>query len=307
MLYLDINEEKTLTFEVEINGVGCDEMYGVVRFAHEDIEYGFPALVETNKITALIKPLKEIFPHIKNGTVVEARLDLNTETHYFNPWAGQIKVQAPISVEAKLEDDVKDPKPFGVTAKVVVSEEKVTKTPKKKSIEELKDKLKDKLKNVTEKEMIQYMERAGTKNPQIQQMLLSEARQNAAKGGNFGVFKYIVKTLKKGKVVSEFDTSEEKMLASEEEAYKKRLMSMIADDTVKTKKAGPIALNEKDRLKKKMKSITQEQVYKYMEKEGSKNPQIQEIVYGQAATAAGSGEPYKVLQEVIKILKKKGK
>ena len=54
-----------------------------------------------------------------------------------------------------------------------------------------------------------------------------------------------------------------------------------------------------------MKRITQEQVYKYMKKAGSKNPQIQEIIYGQAVTAAGSGEPYKVLQEVIKILKKK--
>ena len=99
MLYLDINEEKTLAFEVEINGVGCDEMFGVVRFMYEDIEYGFPATIEEGKITAILKPLKEIFPDIKNGTVVQARLDINTETYYFSPWQGEIKVQAPISVE----------------------------------------------------------------------------------------------------------------------------------------------------------------------------------------------------------------
>jgi len=205
MLYLDINEEKTLAFEVEINGVGCDEMYGVVRFMYEDIEYGFPAIIEEGKITAVLKPLKEIFPNIKNGTVVQARLDINTETYYFSPWQGEIKVQAPISVEAKLAEEEKDPKPFGVKAKVIVSEEKAIKTPrppKKQVIKEIQNKKgwsKDKLKNITEEQMIEYMERSGTRNPQIQQLLLHEARNNIQKGGQLEVFKYIVKTLKKPK------------------------------------------------------------------------------------------------------------
>jgi len=207
MLYLDINEEKTLAFEVEINGVGCDEMFGVVRFMYEDIEYGFPAIIEEGKITAVLKPLKEIFPNIKNGTVVQARLDINTETYYFSPWQGEIKVQAPISVEAKLAEEEKDPKPFGVKAKVIVSEkeEKVTKSPrppKKQVIKEIQNKKgwsKDKLKNITEEQMIEYMERSGTRNPQIQQLLLHEARNNIQKGGQLEVFKYIVKTLKKPK------------------------------------------------------------------------------------------------------------
>ena len=205
MLYIDIDKEKTLTFEVEINGVGCDEMYGVVRFIHDDVEYGFPASIEEGKITAIIKPLKEIFPNIKNGTIVEARLDINTETHYFSPWKGEIKVQAPISVEAKLADE-KDPEPFGIKAKVIVNEEeKVTKTvrpPKKQVIREIQEKkgwTKDKLKNITEEQMLEYMERSGTGKPEIQQMLLQEARNNIQKGGELEVFKYIVRTLRKPK------------------------------------------------------------------------------------------------------------
>ena len=106
MLILDINLEKTLVFEIEINGVGCDEMSGSVRFLYEGIEYGFPASIEEGKITSVIKPLKEVFPNIRNGTVVNAKLELNTETYYFIPWEDDIKVQAPVSVEAKIVDDV---------------------------------------------------------------------------------------------------------------------------------------------------------------------------------------------------------
>jgi hypothetical protein len=205
MLYLDINEDKTLAFEVEINGVGCDEMDGHVRFTYEDIQYGFPTVIEEGKITAIIKPLKDIFPNIKNGTVVNAKLELNTETYYFVPWEGEIKVQAPISVEAKIVDDALR-KSVGVKAKVVNEEKaiapkkKTTRPPKKQVIQEIGSRdtwTKNKLKNIKEEDMIEYMKRSGTKNPQIQQILLQEARQNIKKGGELEVFKYIVNTLNK--------------------------------------------------------------------------------------------------------------
>lgn len=53
-----------------------------------------------------------------------------------------------------------------------------------------------------------------------------------------------------------------------------------------------------------IKNITEEDVYKYMTRAGTKNPTIQKIVYEQSVGAAGSGKPYKVLQQVIKVLKK---
>jgi len=53
-----------------------------------------------------------------------------------------------------------------------------------------------------------------------------------------------------------------------------------------------------------IKNITEEDVYKYMTRAGTKTPHIQKLVYEQAVGAAGSGKPYKVLQQVIKVLKK---
>jgi len=53
-----------------------------------------------------------------------------------------------------------------------------------------------------------------------------------------------------------------------------------------------------------IKNITEEDVYKYMTRAGTKTPHIQKLVYEQAVGAAGSGKPWKVLQQVIKVLKK---
>lgn len=209
MLYLDINEEKTLAFEVEINGVGCDEICGKVRLEYNDVEYGFPAVIEEGKITTVIMPLKELFPDIKNGTTLNAKLELNTDKYYFSPWQGQIKVQAPVSVEAKIIEDKNEQKEKMAIKASIVSEEKkvplvekkLKPVSKKKTIKETvnntKGWSKEKLKNITEEDMIEYMKRAGTSNPRIQELLLQEARNNVKKKGNLEVFKYIVRTLKK--------------------------------------------------------------------------------------------------------------
>jgi hypothetical protein len=49
------------------------------------------------------------------------------------------------------------------------------------------------------------------------------------------------------------------------------------------------------------KKLTQEDVYKWLNKNGTKNKQIQEIVYEQTAGQIGSTKPYKVLVELQKV------
>jgi len=210
MLYLNPSKEKVLTFEVELSGASASEITGYVRFIVEGVEIGFPAIISDGEIKAVISPLKNFLKKpLKNGTMFEAQLDLYTEDQdYFSPWKGEIEVKMPVTIEAKLstEESKKGSNTFAAKAKVVVNEEE-TKTPRQrqpkqqiiKEIQNEKGWSKDKLKNITEEQIIEYMERSGTRNPQIQQLLLDEARNNVQKGGQLEVFKYIVKTLKKPK------------------------------------------------------------------------------------------------------------
>jgi len=267
MLYLKADEPRTLTFEVDIRGVGKSELKGYVRLFINDAEHGFPVSIDDGIITADIPPLTEVIrlKTMEDGDIVEARLDLMTDQHIFTPWAGEIKVSVPMGIKAKLSNGSMKPVNAGgaMVAKVV------------------------------------------------------ETKEDKA-----------VSKSKKAKPVQEFDTSEETMLKDNQDKYKKELMAMVAD-TIKQMGLVPAGtapealmetdqktkimkevtkqkrLTEKDLMKKKLKNITEEQVYKYMDKAGTGNPKIQELVYEQAVAAAGSGEPFKVLQQVIKILKKR--
>jgi glutamyl-tRNA reductase len=63
---------------------------------------------------------------------------------------------------------------------------------------------------------------------------------------------------------------------------------------------------KKKKIKKELpKEITVEQIYNYIGKLGSKNKEIQELVYNQAVNQCnGDNNPKKIIQEIYKILKK---
>ena len=263
MLYLKADEPRTLTFEVDIRGVGQGELKGYVRLNINDAEHGFPVSIDDGVITADIPPLTEVvrLKTIEDGDVIEAKLELMTDQHIFTPWAGEVKISVPMGIKAKLSNESMKPVNDGgaMVAKVVETKED--------------------------------------------------------------------KAVSKEKL-AEFDTSEETMLKDNQKKYKKELMSMVAD-TIKQMGLVPAGsapealmeggtkgkllkevkkqkkINEKDLLKKKLRNITKEQIYSYMDKAGTSNPKIQELVYDQSVAAAGSGEPFKVLQQVVKILKKR--
>jgi len=271
MLYIKADEPRTLTFEVDIRGVGQGELKGYVRLFINDAEHGFPVSIDQGQITADIPPLTEVIrlKTMEDGDVIAAKLELMTDQHIFTPWEGEVKVSVPMGIKAKLSSESMKPVNAGapVVAKVVETEEdKAGETEEEKAVDKKK--------------------------------------------------------------LTEYDTSEETMLKDNQEKYKKDLMSMVAD-TIKQMglvPAGtaPEALmeqgsgdvlpkeiakeqkeNTKDLMMKKLKGITREGVYKYMHNAGTKNDKIKELVYEQSVAAAASGEPFKVLKQVVKILKKR--
>jgi hypothetical protein len=229
MLYLKASEEKKLTFEVDIHGVECNDLKGYVRFEIYGAEYGFPAEIERNRITAVIPPLTEIVrKDIEDGTVINARLEMFTDRHYFSPWSGEVKVGAPMDIKATLKDDIKGP---GIKTRLLTSESEDSKpkkeikskeeksldsdgvknlifevlnemkgSEKKSLVESTKKKTgitKEYLRNITQEGIIKYIEKAGTKNKDIQRIILEQARTAAQSNDNFKILKEVVKIMKK--------------------------------------------------------------------------------------------------------------
>lgn len=110
MLKLNTDEIKNLQFEVSIQGINYDELHGSLKFMIEDVEYGIPVKIQKDLVSVEVPPLQEIVAKgMKQGDVVECKLDIFGNGFYINPWGGQFELQTPIKVEAKQ---------LGVTTKV---------------------------------------------------------------------------------------------------------------------------------------------------------------------------------------------
>jgi len=260
MLYIKADEPRTLTFEVDIRGVGQGELKGYVRLFINDAEHGFPVSIDQGVITADIPPLTEIIrlKTMDDGDVIEARLDLMTEQHIFTPWEGEVKVSVPMGIKAKLSNESMKPVNSGspVVAKVVETKEDKAASKKAEPVEEgLVDMKTDETnKEDYKKELAELV---------------------AATVAQMGL------------------------------VPKETVQEPLMEDKPAPKEKKKNTLTEKQIMMKKLENITEAQVYKYMERAGTKNPKIQELVYEQAAAAAQSGKPYMILKKVVEILKKR--
>lgn len=106
MLELDINEAKTLEFEVQIQGIGYNNLKGSLRFTIGGVEYGFPATVTETTVLIDIPPLSKVIKSgLKDGERASCKLEMWGDGFYMKPWGEEeITFKVPIQVEAKIRD-----------------------------------------------------------------------------------------------------------------------------------------------------------------------------------------------------------
>jgi hypothetical protein len=215
MLYLNPNKEKVLTFEVELSGASASEITGRVRFEVGGVEIGFPAEVREGEIRSVITPLKNFLKNpLRNGEVFEAQLDLYTEDQeYFSPWRGEIEVKMPVRIEAKLsEDDGRGSSKFGAKVKTVKESglkprpskprggrqpinEYRRRTPQKRQV------TKEMMENMSQEQVFKIMEKLGTTNPRIKEILYEQAAAKSKSGKPADVLKEVIKIMGRKKVL----------------------------------------------------------------------------------------------------------
>jgi len=240
MLDINSNEEKKMVFEVDIHGVQEKELQGSVKFLINGVEYGFPAVIDEYKVETLVPPLSKVIGwDIEEGTVVEARLDLHTDEHFFTPWVGKVKITAPRKVSAKLEgEDFMDTKP---TIKMKTKSHGV-----------------------------------------------DEPHESTEIRSNVGLTQTL-KRLVKNEIAGE---SKVKITKKPRGGVKPR----------------PTKKSRQQELKEMREFVTEENIYKFMRKHGTKNKKIQEIVYEQAVKAAGGpSDMMLVLKKVMEVMRFKKK
>lgn len=280
MLRLNITKEKQLTFEVQIGGVvDYDQVKSFFRIVIEDVEYGFPCKVTRDSIIVTLPPLNKVIgEEIKEGIEVDIKLEVIADGYYLIPWKDRAKLSQPLVVEAKIKDSSSMKKPKFETKLIVDDGEE-----KQKAI--IQEKEIDPTDEITNKVIKRLVSVLG---PRMEQTGPAPLKGEGANG------KVDEEEIKE-KVEAPILTSEsvEKLL---NETIKK--FNLVETDKLKKKKK-QLTLTEFKR------NLSKEDIYKYIEKAGTKNSKIQDIIYEQASVQAKSAKPIDILKHVIKVMKKK--
>lgn len=203
MVKLNINSKKVLTFEIQVGGIQTNQIKSHLRFVLDEIEYGFPATIKDDCVTVEIPPLnKFVTDSLREGEKVEAKLEMIADGYYLEPWKDTFILSNPVTVEAKIKekDENSNMEVSLISENEESSEPKKQKTTKKKKITESKKRKMDieqLRENLTDDDIYKYMERAGTKNKKIQEIIYEQASAAASDASPFEILRQVVKILNK--------------------------------------------------------------------------------------------------------------
>jgi len=298
MLYLNANEEKRLVFEVEIQGVETKDLHGSVRFFLHGVEYGFPVDIESKKIVALIPPLTEVIGRdIEDGTVMEAKLELFTERSYFRPWEGDIKLGAPMQIKAKLESE--DKSRFGIKTKLVnpvITEDKppIKKENKQETINyENQEQVPTNDSETLKTAVLSVMKEMGLMSPRPPVQKKAKITEDVKPKKKIAESAPVAAVKKQAAKIQNTGNPQQEAIY---DFIQEKLMSI-------SKPFQPVRQAKKVVTKEDIMNVTEDQIYVYMERAGTKNPDVQKIIYEQASQGAVSN--YDILKNVVKIIKRK--
>lgn len=272
MLKINSNQDKELTFEVEIGGVTIDSISSRFRINLDDIEYGFPAKVTEQSIIVELPALRKVLHRrLKEGETIQARLDLMSDGNVVSPWSDILEVTEFIVSEAKVVDD-------DARAKAKVLKERYPDTKVDDSDLPIEERVRRKL---------------AEKKAEVDDVKPSNIEEDIEMSNKI------------------IDKLSEKLFGQKKTAREKKLESLMekSDYTVARKKSAfspRRATKTKGITLETIQKFTKDDILAYMERAGTKSKIVQETIYNRALREAKTDEPVKVLKEVIKILKKRG-
>ena len=216
MLDININDSRDLNFKIELSGIASSQLEGRLRLVIDNIEYGIPAKIKEGSINIVIPPLRNLIQReLKEGEIFTAKLDVHGDGNYLNPWSGEFQIRNPVALEAKIVELEDDNKPAisvsinesGGVKKTITRKTKTTgKTKAQTKINEMKTKVskakkfknKDDFKEkLTKEDVIQWLNKKGTKNPQVQEIIYEQALGQCGSGKPYRVMMELSKVVKK--------------------------------------------------------------------------------------------------------------
>jgi hypothetical protein len=123
---LNTDKCKTVKFDVTVSGVDVRDLVGSMKLIMDGYEIGLPIHIMDNTVSVDIPPLSDIIKgDLKEGQVIDAKLELIAGDTYIMPWQDTIRIERPITVEATITeiiDDIKEDVKPKIDVKAILDE-----------------------------------------------------------------------------------------------------------------------------------------------------------------------------------------
>lgn len=150
MLNFELNKEKELSFELDIEGIDSNEIEPYFRIFNENINFGFKGKFENGNISFNIPPLNELFKNnLKESYPAKLEI-IGAKKYYFLPWQDDIFIKKEPSISnISLKENKEEEK-----TKISITSIKENNKIKKKKIEEKRKEEKEENKKEEKKSKI---------------------------------------------------------------------------------------------------------------------------------------------------------
>ena len=169
MIEIGNNKEKDIIFEIQLSGITPQDLTSYFRMDIDGIEYGFKGEITENSISVFVPSLKSIIHRtLREGEKIESKLEVFGNEHYSLAWNDKVVIKNSIMVEAKVvenKNSIHGQKPQ-IKAKVFSEDKKVAK--------EGRNPLKEVPVKITKEHLLRLMEKMGTKDKKIQEIILEK-------------------------------------------------------------------------------------------------------------------------------------
>jgi len=305
MLKLNTDEIRNLQFEVSIQGINYDELQGSLKFIIEGVEYGIPVKIQRDLVSVEVPPLEEIVARgMKNGDIVECKLDIFGNGFYINPWGGQFELATPVKMETK-NFNIDNRQPEKQVVAELKEEPKTNDVLDKEAIlEMLFEKLEEKgfktegyippKQTISESKVLTKIEEKPIKSKLTRKQLVEQKIKSKFTSVNSLIKD--VKTLTEGKkVIVSTQTPAAEIVRNTNLINTDMSTVMQKVQELKNRKSGTTISQSTQQVQpiqniEQSVTIDQDDPHVLMESVGMKNPKIQQIMLDKAIELGGDGD-----------------
>ena len=107
MIKFNTSKEKTLKFDITVEGISPSVLTYTLRLSENNVDYGFPGKIKNGEVVVTIPPLNTIMKQDRINELKKVKLEIHDagKSYYMKPFEDTILIEKEPTLELKIKED----------------------------------------------------------------------------------------------------------------------------------------------------------------------------------------------------------